>query len=322
VEAHVKGIAKVHRKFVGKTELSPLVRVQAKLHELADKKLKKRQEQSTDAEEALHKAAENKFKRYQKQIRERERTLGLSLKKIRVVRLPGKLEGKLEGGTWKIPLFTSETIVQNGEMASFADVIAPYTLIQARNTINTEVPFQVNIREELRRCGLLNKSGNVGVLQGLLWMWGGGRDDDETAAPNVAIGTLASEKNLQGSVAFPENLLKRCEYRDDMDCGILIGDSQLHVRYSTFSREHEQRIEKSVLLPGLPDKLGVQFILLTNADKVILTTIGTVSKSSLNDRMEVAEQEAGTAIWENWNNFIHEEVRKGVTIRFLFTRSA
>ena len=179
--------------------------------------------------------------------------------------------------------------------------------------------MQVNIRAELRKCGLLNENGYVGVLRGLLWMWGGGLDDEETAAPNVAIGNLASEKDLQGSEAFPENLLKRCEYRDDMDYGTLVGDSQLHVRYSTLSREHEQRIEKSVLLPGLPDELGVQFILLTKADQVRLPEIGTVSKSSLNDRMEVAE--ADTAIWENWNTFFHEEVRKGVTIRFLFTRS-
>jgi hypothetical protein len=159
--------------------------------------------------------------------------------------------------------------------------------------------LQVNIRAELRKCGLLNDDNSVSVLQGLLWMWGGGLDDEQTAAPSVAIAPLATKKNLQGSKAFPENLLKRCEYRDEMEYGTLIDASQLHFRYSAFSREQQQCVEKSVLLPGLADTLGVEFILLTNADKVRLTGIGTVSKSSLNDRMEVA-QKADANVWRNW----------------------
>jgi hypothetical protein len=133
VEEHLKGIAKVHRRFVGTAKLSTFVTVQAKLHQMADEKLKELREQSEEAEEALHSAAETKFKLYQKHVRKREQKLGQTLKKIRVVRLPSKLDWN----TVKVPLFKSEAILVNGDKASFADVISPYTLIQAKNMIMT-----------------------------------------------------------------------------------------------------------------------------------------------------------------------------------------
>ena len=55
----------------------------------------------------------------------------------------------------------------NGDKAPFADIIAPYTLIQAKQSQGQE-KVDIKLYDEVTNCGLLKGHGYRRVLRGLV----------------------------------------------------------------------------------------------------------------------------------------------------------
>lgn len=248
-----------------------------------------------------------------------------ALEKVRVVRL----HLKLEKGSKAIPLFSSDTIFLNGYTASSADVIAPYMFIQTKHTINAESPLQVDIRRELGKCHLLRpKEGEcVGIaesravyqLSGLRWMWGGGLNRSPVIREGGHFARASADVcNLQGSKAFPENVLMRYKPIENVPLASITDESELMYQPKLW-----QNPKALCRLRDFVDKNQIRFILMTNATSVRLTGFqGHVQEAKLDHDLRPDKIKMGAEFWNVWAKFLDKEVREDVKIQFVFTRSA
>ena len=85
------------------------------------------------------------------------------LAKLMLVRVRQRVPPTYYKSSFGVPKFTKDVIWINGYKAPFADVIAPYKLIQCKHSIGKK-PVKVDLSDELRKCGLLrNNNPNDGV---------------------------------------------------------------------------------------------------------------------------------------------------------------
>ena len=106
----------------------------------------------------------------------------LVLQKQKVTPKPDK-SGKIF-----VPVVGAKTVLVNGDIAPFADVIAPFMLMQAKRRTTSESNRPINIRTELGKCCLLKSQGkDTRLLQGLVELWRG----------NVKTNTYTRKKYLQ-----------------------------------------------------------------------------------------------------------------------------
>lgn len=251
--------------------------------------------------------------------------LNQSLAKVRVVRL----HLKLEKGSREVPRFASDTIFLNGYTASSADVVAPYVFIQTKHTIHPESLLQVDIRRELRKCHLLRpKEGEregtaerraVYQLSGLRWMWGGGLNRSPLIRGKGYVARSSTDVSmLQGSKAFPENILMRHKPVENIPSASITDESDL-----IYQPKLSQKPKALRRLRDVADQAPLCFILMTNATSVRLTGFrGHVQEAKLDHDMRPDEIKMGMEFWNAWSEFLDKEVRDGVKIQFVFTRSA
>jgi hypothetical protein len=105
----------------------------------------------------------------------RIRTLEEELDKVRLLVLHKQVQPprnlhhrrrRKNEGLVRIPMTAGKAILLNGEMSSFADVIAPYMLLQAKHTSGRNV--DVDIENELGKCCLLKSCKDDRVLRDCL----------------------------------------------------------------------------------------------------------------------------------------------------------
>jgi hypothetical protein len=177
------------------------------------------------------------------------------LNELCVYRLKRQLQSP-KGASVFIPVVGKNAIMVNADRASFADVIAHKQLLQAKHTQTPDERLEVDLADEMRKCGLLKVCKNDRALRGLLALWDGTlpAPPPETRAVEIE---LASESAslpvaaLQRSRAFPSNMI---EFRQPYD-GIKYWevDSRGKVKGTSYT------------LPGLPQTLNMTFVLCTNA---------------------------------------------------------
>jgi hypothetical protein len=160
----------------------------------------------------------------------------------------------------RVPIVSESPVLLNGDKASFADVIAPYMLLQAKHTSGKQV--KVDIEQELGKCCLLERCRNNNqVLRGLLAVWSGTVAASFSARQEESA-TAARVHNPHGmSNAYPENMIK---YGDPVDS----------VRYAFIERGASviKAGDQKLKLPDFKGE-GICFVISTNAEVIDLVDI-------------------------------------------------
>jgi hypothetical protein len=179
---------------------------------------------------------------------ELKREFGTLLTQLRLLRL--ELPFRFIDEDWSIPVVTRNHLLVNGDKASCADVIAPYTFLQFKYSVDSDKKILVDLANELNKCGLLHRSDDR-LLRGLIAVWQGTFDKSfcvvDAPGPLVdAPGRFA----LQRSPAFPDNLL---EYRDAFDA----------VQYATIDKSSSLAFGDSrhplLTIPRCPDHVHLGY---------------------------------------------------------------
>jgi hypothetical protein len=310
----------------------------AKALAAAQKKYRRGAQKLTAFEGRLR--SEGRFEKYDHERLVLEREFGEELGKLRMFRLDKQVRTTEDGDkAVQIPLISSSSIAVNGYLARFADVIAPFMLVQAKCTAQENVV--VNLNEELDKCGLLKGGKDDRALRGLLAVWNGQFDDYFQEAENAMMQasgeeTTALKKDaFECSRAFPANLIKSGRFEDPIKYLLVHTEKGSDVKVDLKGG--------TVALPDIPDKVGVDFILATNAETITLMLPGDVTLSVQEDDLdvdlrfdpiktptlegrgkkkrravEVVMGEKETTPAEEWEKF-KATVRDGVTLKFLFT---
>jgi hypothetical protein len=273
--------------------------------------------------------------------------LDKSLGKIRLLRLQTPLQSK--SACVSVPMVDDSTIIMNGDRASFADIIAPYQLIQAKRT--KESTLKVELYDELEKCGLLKQHCDTRLLRGLLAMWHGSVDVEENGIPVESKVESKAVRNPQLSKAFPESLLSLVPPLDRIRFARIQGKSGRH------SNEMIMDDGKRLSLPVL-DGTCITFIIATNAEMLNLNltpsrkkqgrkgksklegsihsmnrdtrtvcaklrdkTSGDliITEADLNDDMEIIVDQLSESAKLSWTSFMENSVGDGVKLKFLFT---
>ena len=91
----------------------------------------------------------------------------------------------------------------------------------------------------------------------------------------------------------------------------------------TYASELSKKPNVLCRLKDFADNTPICFILMTNATRVRLAGIhGHVQEAKLGDDLMPDKIKMGAEFWGAWSKFLKEEVREGVKIQFVFTRSA
>jgi hypothetical protein len=247
--------------------------------------------------------------------------LDQSLEQVRLIRLPQKIESNVE--RISIPMVNGGSILRNSDSASFADVIAPYTLIQAKTTSDSKASM-AELYTDLQKCGLWKKSKDTRLLQGLLAMWQGQlvamnpKRQKARASSSLSLQPDDTNRKPQSSRAYPENILSLVRSTGPIPWAVIQGTCPTTITLGT---------RKKISLPSLEDPIMITFLYATNADALILKlgrsrpTV-TITEANLNEDMEIDIDTLQDSIEKStWMTFITETVREGVKIKFLFTRS-
>jgi hypothetical protein len=75
---------------------------------------------------------------------------------VRIIHLQKRVPGSNAKVNLLVPYVDKHTIWINGDMAPYADVVAPYTLYQCKNSVSSGT--RINLEVELEKCGLLKES--------------------------------------------------------------------------------------------------------------------------------------------------------------------
>jgi hypothetical protein len=227
---------------------------------------------------------------------------GTLLTKLRLLRLERPF--RHINGNCTFPMVTKNHVLVNGDKASCADVIAPYTFLQCMYSADSDQHLLVDLAHELSKCGLLHGSDDR-LLRGLFAVWRGAFDKSfrvvDPPGPLVdATGSIA----LQRSPAFPENFLK---YREAFDA----------VQYASIDKSSSLVLgDARYRLPPVPDDVSISFILVTNVKAIKLSLPGIeepiVVVASLRKGDMQINHPALTA-------FLKSEARVNVAVNVLFT---
>jgi hypothetical protein len=262
---------------------------------------------------------------------EKERDLlgfafGTRLAKVQMLTLQTKIESL---GTLQIPWINSASIFMNGDIASFADAVGPYIMVNGKNcTIknhNTKKDVvTVYMYKELKKCGLMQPATTEQdlLLRGLFAIWDGLLDKiDPVAADERGTGT-GDESNwkiehtvyispLQSMKAFPENFFDT-----------LIADE---TGYLNIVKGQDDKwvidVGEGIALPEFKDGVlpkTVTFCISTNARWIYMPKMGTISAKSLNEDGTLNLAKVKDKYTEAWQKFF-SELRSGVVVKFLFT---
>ena len=231
-----------------------------------------------------------------------------------------------------LPRFTKNIIWINGERASFADVIAPYMLIQCKHTSNVGKKLVVNLHDELRKCGLLRKnpgadkswiSGQV-ALRAIWHMW----SDEYVDSHNINLNYggekkedfAVSDEMQQKSLAFPENALVNPNIGNKVESVTVSKDNgNWYIMNGSVSVEVPELSE--LVKPGEP---RVSFVMSTNALRLVVKDkLGkTVCELCMDDIHENGSINLDLLAKRNekdtWLKF-KAKIVNGVDIKFLFT---
>jgi Uncharacterized conserved protein (DUF2075) len=219
-------------------------------------------------------------------------------------RVPGR-EGDVNVGKVRVPLVPPESVLLNGTQSSFADVIAPYMLLQSRP--GSDGVVAVDLEKELDRCCLLKTCKDDRVLRGMLALWKG---DLRPITESRELGTV----NLpyRNSNAYPENLVQYGAPSDVVDYASiesLSTDMTLADRRLGFTKFGELGTK-------------VTFVLVTNATTINVTDVGlTITHDLLTDRLQLDTTKLTGDLPRAWASFT-ERVQPWVTIEFLFAMSS
>lgn len=257
--------------------------------------------------------ARGAFDSYREKRIVQEMSLALELKQLRFIRLQDRIQKNIT--STKLPVVSGSTIMVNGEKASFADVIAPYSLFQTKHSVNSDGMVNVDIATELHKCFLFRKS-DESLLRGLVAIWQGMFDDEpllhHALAPELRPSTeRRGTAEMQNSRAFPENLIK---YRPAVD---LVRHGEIDSSGTVVCDEHTYE------LPHIDPDLAISFILVTNVRVIRLNLPGEVkldlSDDLLCSDMQVDETKLDGPTKGAWK-ILMSSLRDGVKMKFLFTR--
>jgi hypothetical protein len=250
----------------------------------------------------------------------RERKFIDSLREVSVYRLRSQVQSSNETMVC-IPMVSKHSILVNAEKATFADVIAPYMLLQTKHT---SAPINANLPVELDKCCLLKRSVNDQALRGILALWDGSLYKacfEQKPLPtneawleqggNGAEGAGGKPEPIQGSKAYPANLIRWQEVSDGVEYATITASGRV--------------VGTNFVLPGRPARLTIRYVLSTNAATVslVLTKKSSliITEESLNGELQVdptkLPSKQSRAAWTRFTN----SLVPGVTIQFLFTRS-
>jgi hypothetical protein len=237
-----------------------------------------------------------------------------SLSELYVYRLRTQVQSNKVANV-NIPIVPRHSILLNAEKASFADVIAPYQLLQTKHTENPSTPVAVDLEEELKKCCLLKDDKNDSVMRGLIALWDGTFEgfrftwaqderDEERAPPTSPAGF----RQLQLSKAYPANLIMTRQPFDGVEYAEILHGGEVS--------------GTGVVLPPLPARLDVSFVLASNAKRLDLVLPGNfslpITEASLDEALMIVESKLSGEQLEKWTAF-RATFLEGVTLQFLFT---
>ena len=239
--------------------------------------------------------------------------------------------------TFSVPKVTQSMIWINGDKAPFADVVAPFELIQCKHSIRKSAQ-RVDLCNELSKCGLLrNDDANCGgrvVLRAIWALWKGRYKDKDMNLSYRGRRTKKQSVSLeqqQDSLAFPENML------DGTNIGV--GDHVECVKVSLMNgdwRFMDGRARSNQLLPDLSHLVNpnlmvesdakesrISFVLSTNGPRISLfdkkDKICVVCRDDLLEDGRVNKDMLKTSKEKKaWEEF-EAKIAYGVDVKFLFT---
>jgi hypothetical protein len=240
--------------------------------------------------------------------------LDRSLEQVRVISLQKQVKSANSKKSILIPRVGPGAIVINGDKAPFADVIAPYLLIQCKHdTSSSNLTTSVNLYDEMKKSSLLKKREcDTRVLRGLVEMWKGNLEPTGNLRNQSDQHQRRADRNPQLSNAFPSNLQCLVPQIDPVEYAIIEG-------------EHIIIGKKRRLLPPLDGTTTITFMVSTNMDQIHLTlsprgdTI-TLTEDNLDEDLQINENLLGTSEQNRWKRF-KRQVRDEVVIKFLLTKS-
>jgi hypothetical protein len=256
--------------------------------------------------------SEGSFYAYNTERISAEGALAIELSQLRCFRLQIQIQGKYKA--IPLPLVSNHTVLLNGDQATFADIIAPFKLLQTKYSMQPSTIVQVKMTEELGKC-CLSRASDDRVLRGLVAIWRGTLD--ETTG---LLGTPKPSRDLRqndevlNSPAYPENLIKYRSPFHPVRYGVI--DEVGCVRYTGQVRK----------LPKLDDSKDViSFILVTNVNAVQLELLDgaplDVHAGLLRPDLQIDPLKLDPAGRGHWESFL-KTIRANVRLKFLFTRQA
>jgi hypothetical protein len=173
---------------------------------------------------------------------------------------------KMKQSRVRVPIVSESSVLLNGDKASFADVIAPYMLLQAKDASFKRV--KVDIEHELGKCCLLKScKNNNQVLRGLIAVWSGDIATTFQAAARIShrkgSATAARAPAPHDlSTAYPENAVT---YGDPVDA----------VEYAFIERGASviKAGDQKLKLPDLKEE-EMCFVISTNAEVIDVVGVG------------------------------------------------
>jgi hypothetical protein len=235
-------------------------------------------------------------------------------------------------GQVKVPMVRKASILVNGRTAKFADVMAPYMLMQSKHSSQKSKSVAFELEDELRKCCLLKDCTDDRVLRGLLAVWRGAFESEGELASH-AYGTHARAKrgaddcDEHDSKAYPENLVKYSEPFDSVQYAWIESGSEL-ITIPT----NDGGDVKTIPLPALDSNETITYVIVTNA-KTLRLKLGDDATLKVSDDVLNADMGLNTTTvksyrskgkvvkpLQKWTEII-DKVKVGVKIEFLFTGS-
>jgi hypothetical protein len=212
-----------------------------------------------------------------------------------------------------IPIVPKHSIVLYATKATFADVIALYHLLRTKHALipNAAVAVAVDLEHELRECCLLKGCTNDRVIRWLIALWDGTfegtlQDNFDEGRPSPTSPTDFRQPQL--SNAYPANLIMTRQPFDGVK----------HAEVVRSGRVKGPRL----VLPPLPSRLDVTFVLASNAERLDLVLPGTctlpVTEASLDGTLQIDEGRLSEDHRKHWGALCGT-LLEGVTLQFLFT---
>ena len=229
--------------------------------------------------------------------------------------------------SFEIPKFTKNVIWINGDKARFADVIAPYMLIQCKHSIHPDKAVKVDLSKELSKCGLLrNDDPNIGgrvALRAIWAMWSGRykhHDMNLKYSATKAEGQSLSVEMQQTSVAFPENMLGSRTIDMNFE-PVTVSLKKGTWRFMDRTKNPELPELSHFSIPD-PSEPRISFVISTNQSRITVRGKGgklyVLCRDDLHEDGRVNKDIMRTRDKVAWEKF-EAEIVHGVDVKFLFT---